>query len=705
MTAPNTLRLDGDAITLVLAWLGDDVPGLAYAGPRLPVDEDLAELAGALARGRHESQADAPPLATIWPTGGRGWLGAEALTLRRGDHALAPDLRTVRAAVAGRAVDIELADPAAGVAVRLRWRIGAGDVAVMHATVENRGEALLAIDACAALALPLPSWATRITDLSGRWSGEMRAAAFDLPRGAWVKESRGGRPGFGGGQWLVVGEPGADANRGRLLALHLAWSGDHVTRVERDNDGVAVALTGARLDAGEIVLGPSDCFATPEALVALSGAGRNGIRRAFHCHLRAEVMPDRATWGPRKVHLNSWEALAFDLDAASAIALAERASALGVERFVLDDGWFGRRHDDTSSLGDWTPDPARFPDGLAPLIARVEALGMDFGLWVEPEMVSPDSDLFRAHPDWCLDAPSGHRPTQRHQLVLDLTRPEVADHVFGRLDALLRGNRIAYLKWDHNRELFPRAGKGHAQTRALHALLDRLRTAHPAVEIESCASGGGRIDAAMLRRCHRVWPSDNNDPIERLRLNAGYSLFLPREVLGNHVGPDPNPITGRTTGIDVRARVAMFGHMGVEADPASMSEWERERLAAHIALYKAWRDVIHAGVEHELALPDGAYGSLFVATDGARAIGFAAQTGFAADHDLPPVRLAGLDPDTRYRVTLPDPWPRKARRYLADPDGWRAGRTLSGRALADSGLALPLAHPETAWLIALERTA
>jgi len=705
MTAFRTLRLDGDALSLVLAWRGDAVPGLTYLGPRLPAGEDLAALAAALARGPHESQPDVPQSATIYPIGGSGWLGPEALSLRRGDRALAPRLRTLHAEAGDRDLAIDLADPEAGVAVRLHWRIGSGDLLVTRATIENSGTAPLAIDACASLALPLPAWATRVADLSGRWSGEMRAASVDLARGAWVKESRGGRPGFGGGQWLVIGEPGADADRGRLLGLHLAWSGDHVSRIERDNDGVALALTGARLDPGEVILAPGESFASPDALVAMSTVGRDGVRRAFHAHLRAEVLPDRARWGARKVHLNSWEALAFDLDTASAIALAERAAALGVERFVLDDGWFGRRRDDRTSLGDWTPDPQRFPDGLAPLIDRVHALGMDFGLWVEPEMVSPDSDFYRAHPDWCLHEPGRDRPTQRNQLVLDLTRPEVADHVFGTLDMLLRRNRIAYLKWDHNRELFPRAGKGHAQTRALHALLDRLRAAHPAVEIESCASGGGRIDAAMLRRCHRVWPSDDNDPVERLRLNAGYSLFLPREVLGNHVGPDPNPITGRRTGIDYRARVAMFGHMGVEADPAAMTDWERERLAAHIAIYKMWRDLIHGGVEHELTVAEGGYGALIVAPDGARAIGFAAQTLFAADYDLPPVRLPGLDPDARYRVTLPEPWPRKARRHLADAEGWRVGRILSGRALAEAGLALPLAHPETAWLIALETVA
>ena len=304
--------------------------------------------------------------------------------------------------------------------------------------------------------------------------------------------------------------------------------------------------------------------------------------------------------------------------------------------------------------------------------------------------------------------PGRERPTQRHQLVLDLTRPEVGTHVFAQLDRLLTDQTIAYLKWDHNRELFPVANAagpvGHRQTLALYALIDRLRAAHPMVEIETCASGGGRIDFAMLSRTHRVWPSDNNDPVERLRINAAWSRFLPREILGSHVGPSPNPVTGRQTAMDFRAKVALFGHMGVEADPAMMTEGERAVLTAHIALYKQWRDVLHQGVEHELPIRSATlFGSLCVADDGSRALALVAQTSFAADYHSERITLSGLDPDRVYRVTLPEPWPRKAARYLANSHQWRDGFTLSGRALAEAGLALPLTHPETAWLIAVEQ--
>jgi alpha-galactosidase len=450
-----------------------------------------------------------------------------------------------------------------------------------------------------------------------------------------------------------------------------------------------------------VVLAPGASFTTPPALFTLA-PGRSALAQAFHACLRAEVLPDRARWGPRKVHLNSWEALGFGLSLDRLMGLANDAAKLGIERFVLDDGWFGGRRNDQTSLGDWTVSADVLPNGLAPLIDHVHTLGMDFGLWVEPEMVSPDSDLYRAHPDWCLHIEGQERATMRGQLVLDLTRKEVSDHLFNALDALLSAHAIAYLKWDHNRDLFPSAGKGQRQTLALYRLLDRLRAVHPHVEIESCSSGGGRIDYGILRFCHRVWPSDNNDTIERLRIMRAWSQFLPLEVLGSHVGPSPNPITGRRLAMDFRAKVALFGHMGVEADPARMNDRERETLGAHIALYKHWRGVLHDGALHRLEHPDPGVSGLMV-TQGHKALALVAQTGFSPVFDAAPVRFTGLDGQALYRVTLPEPWPPKASHYLATPEAWRGGLTLSGAALMTHGLALPLTHPETAWLITLEK--
>ncbi|MBX9885974.1 MAG: alpha-galactosidase, partial [Novosphingobium sp.] len=517
-------RIDGDAITLVFGLPADGTVRLLYAGGRLPGDEHLPALAAALAPRRHASQPDAPQLATLWPQAGRGYAGLPAMAVRRGDRLLALDLVLADGTlIADRSAHLVLEDLAAGVRVAIDWRIGTGDVVRAAATITNLGATPLAVDRIVSVALPLPHWASHATRFHGRWAGEMREATAPIPYGRSGGDSRGGRPGFGGANWLIAHEPAFASDSGLGVALHLAWSGDHEVVIWRDGDGAIVQL-GARLDPGEIMLAPGARFTTPEAVLVIANGGRNAVRRALHAHLRADVLPDRASWPPRRVHLNSWEALAFDLDEAKLIRLARDAAAIGVERFVVDDGWFAGRRDDTTSLGDWTPDPRRLPHGLTPIIAATHALGMDFGLWVEPEMVSPDSDLYRAHPDWCLHRAGADRPTQRHQLVLDLARPEVGAHLFGVLDTLLTANRIAYLKWDHNRDLFPNDGVGYAQTQALYALIDRLRAAHPHVEIESCASGGGRIDYAMLTRCHRVWPSDNNDAIERLRINRAWSL-------------------------------------------------------------------------------------------------------------------------------------------------------------------------------------
>lgn len=690
---PTLLRLDGDDFTLAFRPRNGNIE-LIHAGARLPDAEDGAALIQACRRGRHESQPDVPVPPTLLPKAGAGYLGSPAVELMRGGALLPTAFVLTQAEQAPGKICFRFDDLAIGAEITLNWRIAASGVGICTASVVNSGADPLTVLALASLALPLPDWARTLVRFSGRWAGEMESERITLPMGTVTAESRGGRPGFGGGNWVWLEAPGVTDEAGGVLAAHLAWSGDHATRIERNADGAAILLMGARLEPGEVRLRPGERYDTPAALFRIARNGRASASQAFH----AQVPPSP---GPRKVHLNSWEALAFDMDLPRLKALADDAAAIGVERFVMDDGWFAGRRNDRISLGDWRADPALFPEGLGPLVAHVNGLGMDFGLWVEPEMVSPDGDLYRAQPDWCLHVPEGDRPTQRHQLVLDLTRPEVEDHLFGTVDSLLREHAIAYLKWDHNRDLFPLAGRGHEQTRALYRLLDRILAAHPQVEIETCASGGGRVDFAVLERCTRFWASDNNDAIERLRINQGWFRFLPLRVTGNHVGPSPNPITGRRLDMDFRAKVALFGHMGVEADPRAMPDDDRAVLATHITLYKEWRKVLHHGrLSEVICEAPGVYG--WFAWDEHKGLALAASTLFGSDFNAPPVRLAGLDPTRPHRVRLLEPWPAKAGHYLPAPDLWRKGIVLSGQALAQIGLALPLTHPGTAWLIAVE---
>jgi alpha-galactosidase len=696
---PPFARLDHAGLTLLFD-LCSGLPELLYCGETLPEDEDVAALATAQRRGRHESQADVPVPVSTLPQSGWGYLGAPAVSVSAQGILLPTYFALEAVDQSADSVVFTFVDRTCALTVVQSWITRPSGLFECRTSIRNDGPARVTIERLAALVLPLPDTLTHRTGFSGRWAAEMQRDRAPFRQTMQRAESFGGRPGFAGAHWVQCDADATTETSGPALTAHLAWSGDAWSEVVRDADGKALLTLGVRLDAGEVVLAAGDAWPSPPALIAMSFAGHAPARQAFHNHIRDALLPPTVA-SPRKVHLNSWEALGFDLDPGRLSQLVDDAAALGVERFVLDDGWFAGRSNDRSSLGDWTVDTARFPGGLAPLIAHATARGMDFGLWVEPEMVSPDSALYRAHPDWCLHVADMLRPTQRSQLMLDLTQSAVTDYLFSALDALLTGNAIAYLKWDHNREAFPRAGRSVAQVTALYALLDRLRAAHPEVEIESCASGGGRVDLGILSRCTRIWASDNNDAIERLRINDSWFDMLPPVVTGNHVGPSPNPITGRQLAMDFRAKVAVFGHMGVEANPAAMSNADRETLAAHIALHKHWRAVLHYGVLTRIncAAP-GVFGWL-AAHDG-RAIALVAATQFCDHYNAPRVRLSGLEAARRYEVRLLEPFPAHARRYLAHADAWCSGIILSGSALMHSGLALPLNQPETAWLIALE---
>lgn len=699
-------RMDGGAATLVLSCAATGAPRLVYFGAALSAHADLAALDAALAEGARGSTPDEMVSPTVFPSSGFGWMGAPAIACAAlgGDDAIAwSECETART---GDAIEIKLFDERQKLRAELAWRLCAETgVLSARARVTNEGDRPFALSALASLSLPLPAWATRILGFAGDWGREARPADFAAPIGQWANGNRTGRTGFAGATFGVH-EDGADELRGRVLLMHLGWSGSHRLSVETQANGWRHAQLESALGVNERVLEPGERHETPTAYACFSDEGWNGARHALHRFVRAEILPAQAR-APRRVHFNSWEGVYFAFDEARLKTLASEAAALGVERFVLDDGWFmGRRHD-RAGLGDWRVDPAVLPNGLEPLIAHVEGLGMDFGLWVEPEMVNPDSDLYRAHPDWCVHAPNAARPTMRNQLWLDLSRADVRDHVFAQLDALLSRHRIAYLKWDCNRFLFPAVSvgrpAGEAIVRGVYALMDRLREKHRTLEIESCASGGGRIDLEILRRASRVWASDATDAIERLRIQRWTNLVLPLEAIGAHVGPSTNPMTGRRLAMDFRAKVALFGHMGVELDPSRLDARDKETLARHIALYKEHRALLHSGRAFSWDGEGGVDARMVLAQDGSEALALLAQSQTAAFATSAPIRFPGLEPGARYAVRLLEPWPRVAARRLADADAWRGLRLLTGDVLLDSGLRLPLAEPETAWLVHFER--
>ena len=572
-----------------------------------------------------------------------------------------------------------------------------------EAEVVNRAAEPYRLDWCAALGLPLPAWMEEALVSEGTYIREFQERRVALCTGVLLRENRRGRTSHDAFPGLVLGERGFGVAHGGVCGFHLGWSGNHRLSVETRPDGTRLVQLGELLHPGEAVLAPGAAYRTPPAYAALAEDGLNGLMARNHGHVRRRILP-RQPLRPRPVHLNIWEAIYFGHERGALLDLIDRAARVGVERFVIDDGWFHGRANERAGLGDWWPDAGKYPDGLAPVADAVRARGMEFGLWVEPENVNPDSDLFRAHPDWILDLPQaadpGRPPAPWRQYVLDLGRAEVADYLFAAIDALLRPGFVSYLKWDMNRDITPAASDGEPawsrHVRALYALIDRLRAAHPAVEIETCASGGGRADWGILERTERVWVSDSNDAHDRLAIQRGFGLFFPPEVMGAHVGRERCTVTGRRNDLGFRAAVALFGHMGVEWDIRSLDEAELAELAAWIALHKRHRALLHGGRSVRLDL-DGveATGHGVVSEDRQEALFLVARL---VTRPVPiVVRLPGLDPEGTYRLRVPEPVPDGAL-----PWG-RESPPLSGRMLGFTGVRVALGRPDTAVVFEVER--
>ncbi|MDE3239706.1 MAG: alpha-galactosidase [Paracoccaceae bacterium] len=686
-----TWRLDTGPQTLALASDGG-VPQVIHWGARLPADEDLAALFAAQAGDITGGMMDVAAPVSLSPEAARAFAGQPGLALATEDGA---SFHPRFAFASAEAVEgsLRLTSTARGLRLIHEIRVE-GDTGQFALRTMLDSDAPIRVNWLAAPVLPGPQLADEMIDVSGRWVGEFQLNRTPWHPGIRLREARQGRSGHEHPPYLILPARGATNTAGEVHALHYGWSGGHRMVAEELPDGRRQVQFGHAWGA-ETRTGTR--FETATLYAAFSKTGLNGIAQANQRLIRALVsFPDPGR--PRPVHYNCWEAVYFDHRLHDLTAIADRAAALGAERFVLDDGWFGRRDDDTSSLGDWTVDRRKWPDGLHPLIAHVHKIGMTFGLWVEPEMVNPDSDLYRAHPDWALGP--ADQVLGRHQMVLDLAREEVRDHLFHRLSALLTEYPIDYLKWDHNR-LLPVVDA--AQARGVYALLDRLRAAHPQVEIESCASGGGRIDAGILARTHRVWLSDSNDALERLCIQHDAALFLPPEVTGSHVGPRHCHTSGRHLSMSLRARVAAQRHMGFEMDLRELTEDEAATLQAVTRWWKAgraWR------MGAEILRLDSADPSLIaemmLAADGGRFTLTAGQAATSAQILPRPLRLTGLDPDARYRVTLvnPEDIPRQSRGPLALRHG---PVTLSGQALMTQGLTLPWTYPGTLWVLDGER--
>ncbi|MBU0739073.1 MAG: alpha-galactosidase [Alphaproteobacteria bacterium] len=639
----------------------------------------------------------AVPSNVLLPTGGMGFFGWPAIAGHRGGRDFVARFGQWEFFRDGHHTILAGIDSVAKLALSITLTAHPSGLISMATKLTNRGETDYQLDRCMAATFLAPAGDVQVMSFTGIWGREFQTRRELLGNGAWIQENRRGRTSHDRFPMLFI------ESEAQIFGVTLGFSGNHLMVIDRTDDGRRLVHLGELFEPGEIILGPGESYESP---IAYAGADTED----FHAFVREEL----TTWPggkmtPRPVTLNTWEGNYFDHRMDSLKAQATAAAELGIERFVLDDGWFGKRDNDTTSLGDWDIDLRKYPEGLKPLVDHVTGLGMQFGIWFEPEMVNPVSELYKAHPDWALTIEGRPVLESRTQLVLDLTRPEVSDYLFGKIDAVLSNHAVSYIKWDMNRDLTHAAGrdgkaKTAAQTRAVYALMDRIRAAHPNVEIESCASGGGRIDYGALKRTHRVWTSDCTDALERLEIQRGASVFVPPEILGSHISASPNHQTGRRHTLAFRALVAIAYHLGVELNPLELTDEERDELKVYIETYKRLRDLFHApGASFRMEPLDGRY--VWGAASAEKIVVIVAQGPQMVGEQPAPLRLP--DEVTQFggqwqiKTVLPaEP------QFIRISEGQKA--LLSGAvtfALSSAGLAglpLPMLTPESALLLELE---
>ena len=723
-TSMHVLRAAGVAFVIDLA---GRVPRVLHWGADIgPIDRAAAvALRASSVQAVLNNSPDVPRTFTVWPTEQDGWVGTPAQSGNRAGSATTPrprlvDVVTELSDAGGEVIRMEFADDVTETRSHLECRLDAGGVLSIDMSIEstaNTGPDYV-LDGLRVL-LPLPDRANELLDFTGKWCRERSPQRQPFSFGTHSRRARRGKPGHDAPYLLTAGTDGFGFSRGEVWSVHLAWSGDGEYLAERLPEGAGefsgVIGAGELLRSGEVILGAGERYDAPTVLFTWSDSGLDGIAARLHNRLRARPQHPSS---PRPLVLNTWEAVYFDHDLDRLVELADRAAEVGVERIVLDDGWFRGRRDASAGLGDWLVDEQIWPDGLGPLVDAVRSRGMQFGLWFEPEMINPDSDLAREHPDWVFAPRSGAGATSRQQQVLDLANADAYAVVLERISALVTKHDFDYIKWDHNRDLMePVAARDgvdrpqvQAQTLALYRMLDELRVRHPRLEIETCSAGGGRVDLGILERTDRLWASDCNDPVERARIERWTRMLVPPELIGSHLGAQQSHTTLRDTDLSFRLAIALTAHAGIEADLTVATPEELRTIRAWTAMYRELRGLIHSGkvVNADLA-DDATMLTGIVALDGARALFTWARLATSDAGQSGRVVFPGLDQRARYRVRLRTELGVARRHEGVDPvwldSAAESGFEVPGAVLTIAGIPMPTLNPQQALLFDVERFA
>jgi alpha-galactosidase len=701
LSLPKSVIISQAGVSVVFD-LSDGTPQILHWGEDLGAVDTKALWLAAIEPTAH-AELDAHQFHGIWRENARGNTSRPTLLGHRNgsDFTQLFTLTSVDA-TPERATFVSL-DKAAGLEVSAVFEFVGSGVLAISQSVKNLATGNFTVDALEVF-LPIPDRAAESMDFTGRWVKERQPQRRAIQPGTWVREEREGRSSHDYTILQLAMTQGAGYQQGEIWSLGVGYSGNSRHTVECHQSGRKFISAGELLLSGEVILAEGESFAAPKVYAIYSSDGIDGVTERSYEWLRARK-EHPSNIRPRPLTLNVWEAVYFDHNLEKLSQLADVAKEIGVERFVLDDGWFGCRRNDTKGLGDWQVSSEVWPEGLGPLVKKVKDSGMEFGLWFEGEMLNPDSDIYRAHPDWILSAGGRVPPEGRRQHVIDFTNPAAYQYILESIDAVLSEYDIAYIKWDHNKFLIEPASNGrpavHNQTAAIYRMFAELKSRHPGLEIESCSSGGGRIDLGMAQVADRFWTSDCNDALERQYIQRYTQYAIPPEMLGSHIGPTKSHTTGRVHSLSFRAISALFGHAGLEWDITETTPSERELLRSWVAYYKAKRSLLHSGKMIRIDTPEDHFIHGVVSQDKSEAV-FALVTLSAQGGSRPDaIRFAGLNPEQRYRVkaVFPAGEPSFIQRTQVE---WFDGVELTGAALESVGLRSPIMYPENALLIEIE---
>ena len=695
------IHLSQSRSSIIFAHDGDSLEVL-YWGKKLgAVDKAAAEsIRAARTKPAFHGGLDVAPGNLILREHARGWIGHPALRGHRGG-VNASNAFAVKSAVQNdQSMIVLFVDSIAGIEIEMNYTLTPSDILLMDAKVTNTSDGDYFLEHFLYW-LPLAEQADEVLDFYGHWTKERQPQRRSIDYGVITREGFEGRSGHDYTITQVALNHNTGFRHGEAWSLAMAWSGNNIHHVERLIDGHKSIGAGEYLLPGEVILKKGESYVAPRAIATFSDRGLDGLTNNHYSWIRSRSNHITKV-RPRPLTLNMWEAVYFNHNEEGIRKMVDKAAEIGVERVVLDDGWFGSRRHDRAGLGDWVVSKDAWPNGLAPIIKYINDKGIEFGLWFEGEMVNRDSDLYRAHPDWILQEP-GRIPVEgRWQQVLDLTKEDAYNHVLNQVDAVLSEYNIAYIKWDHNRHLTDPISDGRPvvrkQTEAIYRMFDELKKRHPGLEIESCSSGGGRIDLGMIEHADRFWTSDQNDPLERQQIQRWTGLVIPPEFLGTHVGPTVGHQMHRRHSVSFRALNALFGHAGIEWNINEADAQETETLKAYINFYKKHRDLLHSGtvVRSDEIIGDAQlYGT--VSLDKKEAI-FTYMQLTSLDNFGPLVTtFDGLDKETHYQVTVVEELSASDFIQKKAP-GWWPALKLTGDQLAHIGLQLPVLKPETGLL-------